>query len=110
MAEDFASEHLFIHSFPLESVTIHNLLLGPAKISPRKITALPLTEASIEMTKANLGIMSMARWAFQPYRNGNGLKSVRIGKNGLKRKHFIAFLNNKTYPDYFSKIHRIFAN
>jgi LysR family transcriptional regulator for metE and metH len=103
VAEDFAAEHLFIHSFPLESVTIHNLLLGPANISPRKITAIPLTEASIEMTKANLGVMSMARWAFQPYRVGNGLKSVRIGKSGLKRKHFIAFLNNKSYPDYFFK-------
>jgi LysR family transcriptional regulator, regulator for metE and metH len=101
VAEDFAGEHLFIHSFPLEAVTIHQMLLGPAKVSPKKITALPLTEASIEMVKAGLGVMSMAKWAFQPYRNAYGVKSVRIGKNGLQRRHFIAFLNNKEYPDYF---------
>jgi LysR family transcriptional regulator for metE and metH len=101
VAEDFKDEHLFIHSLPLETVTVHQFLLSPAKISPKKITPLPLTEASIEMVKAEMGVMSMANWAVQPYLRHNSLKTVKIGKNGLKRKHYIAFLNNKTYPGYF---------
>ncbi len=102
VAEDFINEHLLIHSLPLETVTIHQFLLAPANITPKKITPLPLTEASIEMVKADMGIMAMAKWALQPYLKHNSIKAVKIGKNGLKRKHYIAVMNNKTYPEYFN--------
>ncbi|MBP7643616.1 MAG: LysR family transcriptional regulator [Saprospiraceae bacterium] len=102
VAEDFINEHLLIHSLPLETVTIHQFLLAPAKIKPKKITPLPLTEASIEMVKADMGIMAMAKWAVQPYLKDNALKTIKIGKNGLKRKHFIAIMSNKIYPNYFN--------
>jgi LysR family transcriptional regulator, regulator for metE and metH len=102
VAEDFTNEHLIIHSLPMETVTIHQLVLAPAKITPKKITALPLTEASLEMVKADMGVMSMAKWALQPYLKNNPIKAIKIGKNGLKRKHFIAIRTNKEYPDYFN--------
>jgi LysR family transcriptional regulator, regulator for metE and metH len=102
VAEDFEAEHLLIHSLPLETVTVHQLFLAPAKISPRKITPLPLTEASIEMVKADMGVMAMAKWAAQPYLKSNSIRAIKIGRNGLKRKHYIAFIKNKTYPDYFT--------
>jgi len=101
VAEDFISEHLIIHSLPLETVTIHQFLLAPAKVSPKKITPMPLTEASLEMVKADMGVMSMAKWALQPHLKNNPIKAVKIGKNGLKRKHFIATRANENYPDYF---------
>lgn len=101
VAEDFTNEHLLIHSLPLETVTVHQFLLAPANVSPKKITPLPLTEASIEMVKADMGIMSMANWALRPYLKDTGLKAIKIGKNGLKRKHYIAIMNNRTYPQYF---------
>jgi LysR family transcriptional regulator for metE and metH len=102
VAADFLPEHLLIHSFPLETVTVFQSLLTPADITPKKITALPLTEASIEMVKAGMGIMSMAKWAAQPYLKDTALKAIKIGRNGLKRRHYIAVLNNKTYPAYFT--------
>jgi LysR family transcriptional regulator for metE and metH len=102
VAEDFTNEHLIIHSLPMETVTIHQLVLAPAKIIPKKITALPLTEASMEMIKADMGVMSMAKWALQPYLKNNPIKAIKIGKNGLKRKHFIAIREDKQYPDYFN--------
>lgn len=101
VAEDFVNEHLIIHSLPMETVTIHQYFLAPAKVSPKKITPLPLTEASLEMVKADMGIMSMAKWALQPHIKNNSIKAVKVGKNGLKRKHFIATRANETYPDYF---------
>ena len=101
VADDFLNEHLIIHSLPLETVTVYQSLLAPANVAPKKITALPLTEASIEMVKADMGVMSMAKWAAQPYLKNNTLKAIRIGKNGLKRKHYMAVMNNKTYPPYF---------
>jgi len=102
IAEDFVNQHLLIHSLPLETVTIYQFLLAPAKITPKRITPLPLTEASIEMVKADMGIMAMAKWAVQPYLKDNFLKTIKIGKHGLKRKHFIAIMSNKTYPNYFN--------
>lgn len=102
IAEDFLEEHLLIHSLPLETVTVHQFILSPANITPKKITPLPLTEASIEMVKADMGVMAMAKWAVQPYLKNNTIKTVKIGKNGLKRKHYIAVLNNKSYPEYFN--------
>lgn len=101
VAEDFINEHLLIHSLPMETVTIHQFLLAPAKVTPKKITPLPLTEASIEMVKADMGVMAMAKWALLPYLKNNSLKAIKIGKNGLKRKHYIAYMSNKSYPDYF---------
>jgi LysR family transcriptional regulator for metE and metH len=102
VAEDFTHEHLIIHSLPMETVTIHQMFLAPAKVTPRKITPLPLTEASIEMIKADMGVMSMAKWAVLPYLKNSPLKAIKIGKNGLKRKHFIAIRQSKEYPDYFN--------
>ncbi len=101
VAEDFATEHLLVHSLPLETVTIHQFVLAPAGVSPKKITPLPLTEASIEMVKADMGVMVMAKWALPPYLKINPLKAVKIGKYGLKRKHYVAFLADRSYPEYF---------
>ena len=101
VAEDFVNEHLLIHSLPMETVTIHQFVLAPAKVIPKKITAIPLTEASLEMVKADMGVMSMAKWALLPYLKNNPVKAIKIGKNGLKRKHFIAIRENEQYPDYF---------
>lgn len=102
-AKDFSEEHLLIHSLPLETVSIHQFFLAPAGISPKKITPIPLTEASIEMVKAEMGIMSMAKWAAQPYLKDPALKAIKIGKNGLKRRHYVACMNHKDYPGYFNQ-------
>lgn len=102
VAEDFADQHLLIHSLPLETVTVHQFLLAPANVTPRKITPLPLTEASLEMVKADMGVMAMAKWALQPYLKSNSIRAVKIGRNGLKRKHYIAYLGDKECPEYFA--------
>lgn len=110
IAEDFSTEHLLVHSLPLETVTVHQFILAPAGVSPKKITPLPLTEASIEMVKADMGIMVMAKWALQPYLKYDGLKAIKIGKNGLKRKHFVAVMAHKTYPEYFTQFIEFMQN
>jgi len=100
VAEDFAEQHLIIHSLPMETVTVHQFLLEPAGVSPKKVIVLPLTEASVEMVKAEMGIMVMAKWALQPYLRDTTLKAIKIGRNGLKRTHFAATLSNKQSPEY----------
>jgi LysR family transcriptional regulator for metE and metH len=43
----------------------------------------------------------MAKWALFPHLKNNPIKAIKIGKNGLKRKHFIAIRDNQEYPAYF---------
>lgn len=101
-AQDFADQNLIIHSLPMETVSIHQFVLSPAKVSPKKLTVLPLTEASVEMVRAEMGVLVMAKWALRHYLQSPSLKTVKIGPKGFKRKHYIAILKNKKQPNYFS--------
>jgi LysR family transcriptional regulator for metE and metH len=109
-AHDFADQHLLIHSFPLETVTVHQFVLKPAGVTPRKITALPLTEATIEMVKADMGVLVMAKWALQPYLKNSNLVTVKIGRHGLKRKHYVATLSTSQQPEYFTQFINFLKN
>jgi len=55
------------------------------------------------MVKADMGVMSIARWALQRHLKSSPIKAIKIGKNGLRRKHFIAIREDKQYPDYFNQ-------
>ena len=86
---DFSEAHLIIHSFPLETVSVYEHFLKPNKIIPSKISAIPLTEVALEMIVANLGVMCMPKWALKSFKLPEELIYKKIGKNGLKRKHFL---------------------
>lgn len=100
-AEDFKEENLIIHSKPLSSVTVYQRVLNPASIKPKDLTILPLTEATVEMVKADMGIAVMAKWAVEPFLNENHLKTVRVTAKGLYRKHYAAVLNNDDHPEFY---------
>ncbi|WP_027185068.1 LysR family transcriptional regulator [Desulfovibrio inopinatus] len=100
-AQDFAAENLIIHSLPLETVSVYQFVLAPANVTPARTTILPLTEAAIEMVRAEMGVFVMAHWALEPYLKTGGLKKVRIGSTGLKRDHFVATLKARQFPAYF---------
>jgi LysR family transcriptional regulator, regulator for metE and metH len=103
LAEDFADQNLIIYSLPMESVMVHSSMLAPAKISPQKVTVLPMTEATIELVKANMGVKTISKWAAKPYLRHSDIKAIKIGSNGLKLTHYIASLKNKNYPVYYQK-------
>lgn len=85
----FADLNLIINSFPLESVSVYEHFLKPNKIIPRKVTAIPFTEVSLEMVNANMGVVCLPKWSLRSYKLPDELVFKRIGKNGLKRKHYL---------------------
>lgn len=97
---DFSEMHLIIHSFPLETVSINELLLKVNKINPFKISAIPLTEVALEMIHANFGVMCMPKWALKPFNLSTDLVYKKILKNGLKRTHFLVFRKTDTTKKY----------
>ena len=99
-AEDFESQQVIIHSYPLESVTLFRDLLIPQHISPRKIIPIQYTEAAIEMVRARMGVQVIAHWIVAPALQSGTLKAVRVTKSGLRRSWYAVTLKRDTQPQY----------
>ena len=99
---DFANLHLIIHSFPLETVSVYERFLKPNKITPQKISAIPLTEVALEMVHANMGIICMPKWAVHSFKISDDLIFKRISRNGLKRTHHLVFRKSDQSRKYIN--------
>lgn len=99
-ADDFTNIHLIIHSFPMESVSVYEQFLKPNNITPIKISAVPLTEVALEMIEANMGIMCMPKWALKSFKVSDDLVFKRIGKNGVKRTHYLVYRKADSVKKY----------
>lgn len=100
-AEDFKDVNLIIHSEPMESVFIHHKLLQPKGVTAKNVIVLPLTEAAIEMVKADMGVVVMSKWASRPYLKTGELSIKKLTERGLHRRQCVALLKSESYPDYF---------
>ncbi|WP_109852966.1 LysR family transcriptional regulator [Aquimarina sp. AU58] len=101
-ASDFANVHLIIHSFPLETVSVYEQFLKPNSITPIKISAIPLTEVSLEMVNANMGIICMPKWALKSLKMPRDLIFKSIGKHGVKRTHYLAVRKEDVHKKYIN--------
>jgi len=84
-AQDFEHMHLLIHSFPLETVSVHEFFLKLHKVTPQKISAVPFLTVTLEMVAANMGITCIPKWLFKSIKASDQLVLKPIGANGLKR-------------------------
>lgn len=92
---DFEKETYITHSKELQESIFFEQFLSPQNIVPPKVMFIQLTEAVLEMINAGLGISVMAKWLIQPYIDSTKIKMVRIGKEGLKRKWYLATLKKE---------------
>ncbi|WP_010180724.1 LysR family transcriptional regulator [Aquimarina agarilytica] len=99
-ANHFSNTHLIIHSFPLETVSIYEHFLKPNNITPRKISAIPLTEVALELIEANFGLLCMPKWALKSFKTLDHLVFKKIGKKGLKRRHFLVIRKTDEQKKY----------
>src|SRR2546422_11106459 len=53
---------------------------------PRRVSAVPLTEAILELVKGGAGIAVLARWAVAPHLKTGELKAVGLTRHGLERR------------------------
>lgn len=96
MPKDFLEVNYITHSRKIEESAFYETFLKPHHVLPKKVTYILLTETLISMVKEGLGVAVMAPWLARPYLESGGLKAIRISKNGLHRKWFIATLKNET--------------
>ncbi len=100
-ASHFADLHLIINSFPMENVSVYEHFLKPNRISPKKISAIPFTEVSLQMVDANMGVMCLPKWTLKPFKLSEDLVLKRIGKNGLKRTHYLVVKKELRKKEYY---------
>src|SRR6266581_2940448 len=97
-AADFADQHLFVYLLPPGENDVFTKLLSPAGVMPRRVSAVPLTEAILELVKGGAGIAVLARWAVAPYLKTGELKAVGLTRHGLERRWRAAMLRQRPVP------------
>lgn len=83
-AADMQGEHVYLYS-DLEHSWVYQAILRPAGVAASQTTRVTLTEATIELVKAGLGIAFLARWAVQPHVRARTIRAVSYGRGGLHR-------------------------
>ena len=113
-ASHFSEAHLFINCFPMEGVSVYGHFLKPNNVNPKKISAIPFTEATLSMIEANMGIMCAPKWQLKSYKLTEDIVFKRISKNGLKRNHYLvvktANRNKKYIHDFISNFEEDFSS
>ncbi|MEP4533187.1 MAG: LysR family transcriptional regulator [Cyclobacteriaceae bacterium] len=113
-AKDFSNQHLMIHSYPLETVTVCEKYLKPNKVQPAKISAIPLTELTLEMVRTNRGITCIPQWMLKPFAHQSELVFKPIGKNGLVREIYVVIreedLSKTHFADFVSNFQEAIQN
>ena len=105
----FENQVLVTHSSKFESSTVFKDILEPAGVNVRKAIYVQLTEAVIEMVKANIGIAVLPKWTIKPYLINGSLTMKKINNRGLIRKWSAASLkSNKKieHLQYFTELLR----
>ena len=101
-ADDFIESHLIIHSFPMETVSVYQNFLRPQGVMPVKITAIPLTEVALEMVNSNMGLACFPKWAIMDFHVSKDLVLKKLGKNGLKRIHYLVYREEDLKKKYIN--------
>lgn len=101
-ASHFSDLHLLINSFPLENVSVFEHFLKPNRVVPARVSAIPFTEVSLQLIAANMGVTCVPEWALKPLKVSEELIFKQIGKNGLKRTHYLVIRETDRNLEYFA--------
>lgn len=99
LPKDFEGENLIKYDIPDAHSDIINNFFKPNNVKPKKILRMRLTEAIIEMIKAEMGVSIMAKWSVQKYLDRGELAGIPVAKMG-KRMWYAVTLKNLKEPQY----------
>jgi LysR family transcriptional regulator for metE and metH len=108
-AADLASEHLFVYSEPRDDNPVFRHLLEPARVTPRRVSTVQLTEAIVEMVKAGLGVAGLASWAVSPYIDAGTVAALRLTPDGVRRRWQAVTLKQQSTPLHIREFCRLLA-
>ena len=96
---DLHDETFFIYPPRAESLFLNNMLI-PAGAIPARVEEVKLTEAIIELTRANLGVAALARWVVEPFLRLGAVVALPVPPKGLQRTWSAVMLRHLASADY----------
>jgi LysR family transcriptional regulator, regulator for metE and metH len=101
--DDLASEVLLLQSTHNNRNAVVDEFLDPAGIFPASVQFLQLTEAIIEMVKAEMVVSALARWMILPHVQAKSVSAIRLGRGGLRRDWRVAFRDGDPQPEELTR-------
>ena len=98
---ELRNEHFLTYSAPDDSSSFQDLL-APAGVSASQVSTLKLTEAIVELVKANMGVAVLARWAITPYLESGTLRAIPINHPAALRTWKAVTRSTQTPADYLT--------
>ena len=83
---ELRGQHLILYDVPPSDSFVFRHILGPDSVVPTKVSRLPLTEAILEMVRANIGMSILARWAVAPQIASGQLVGVPLDTAAARRR------------------------
>jgi LysR family transcriptional regulator, regulator for metE and metH len=106
--EELARETLILYP-PKEDSTVLNKFFAPARLWPRKVQEVMLTDVIIEMVMGGLGVAALAKWAVAPQLASGALVGLSLTERGFRRTWFAAQLRNRQSPGYVDEFIQLLA-
>jgi LysR family transcriptional regulator for metE and metH len=107
--KDFVDQHLIIYS-TLEDNQVFKKLLVPAGVRPKRVSSVRLTEAIVQMVKANLGIGLLSKWSIAQQLEAGAVRAIPLTKRGLCRTWYAATLKTAKPPAYLDAFIHLLGN
>jgi LysR family transcriptional regulator for metE and metH len=97
-AQDLGPEHLILYSIPPEANLVFRDVLLPAGVRPKRVTHIQLTEAIVEMVKADLAVSVLPRWSVAPQLERGELVARSLTRAGRFRSWSAAWRRRDPAP------------
>ena len=107
-AKDLCGETLILHHMPGSRLGVIDEFFVPARAYPAQLRRVQLTEAIIEMVRAEMGVTILARWLAEPYARSKGLSMIRLAK-GLWREWRLAALQQYSSDKEMEALARVLS-
>lgn len=101
--EDLSRETLLTFPIPQERIDILTHFLTPSHLEPAKQKKIESLEIMLQMTALKRGVCVLPEWLADTRSKNFNLKKIRIGKNGLYRKLFLAIRESDETIPYIRK-------
>lgn len=88
--EQLAAQTLLTFPVPLQRLDIYNYFLNPVHLKPAGHKVVESLELMLQMTELQRGVCVLPRWLAEARCKGGKLNTLKLGKNGMQRKLYIA--------------------
>jgi len=106
---DFRSVNALVYSADPAVSALLGDVLAATGVKPASVIEVPLTEAIVELVRAEEGVALLANWAVLPVLDSSSLVALRMGRRGVFRQWRAVCANNSPVVRLLPTIARVLA-